>query len=160
MAKSRRKSVSASSQSALVFLPLRARVAAQVFIPFDVEKEAHAIVAQILAHFGAGYGAQRQQEVGGVPSNVTIFETPTVLASFQLLLHKSTVDHFPDVRWDIQPNRDTVLVAAFEHGVLCRQRVVADGSGTLNLIQILDTIKVVQSTICSPGGGGGAPCSF
>ena len=127
MAKSTRKLVNAGSKSAVTFLPLRARLAAQVYVPFDVEKEAYAIVAQILTHFGAGYGAETHRDTGGgTPSNVTIFETPNVLANFHMMLHKSTVDHFPDVRWDIQPVRDTVLLATFEHGVVCRQRVIAD----------------------------------
>ena len=62
MAKSQRKSLKALNARAEQIVPLRARLAAEVYVPFDVEKAAWEIVAEIMAHFGAGYAAQRQLE--------------------------------------------------------------------------------------------------
>jgi hypothetical protein len=161
MAKSQLKKVAAmrNLQSSAV-RPLRARLAEKVVISINVEKEAAAIVAHVLAHFGAGYGAERQRATGGTPSNVEIFKTPAVLKGFHALLLNSTIDNFMDVHWDVESIRKQILNAAFEHGVRARKRVVQDGSNGLSLQQILDTLEDIQSEFCPPGAGGGAVCSF
>ena len=96
------------------------------------------------------------------PDNGAIFKDTTVAPNFETLLHKSTVDHFPDVKWydDLDGKRKNTLNAAFQHGVVCRLKVVKDGTGALTLVQILETLPFIQQTFCPPGPGGGAPCSF
>ena len=162
MAKSQRKSSKARQPISSV-LPVRSHLGDKAVVVFDVGKHAQAIVAQVLVHFGAGYGAERQNETPGEePANAEIFSDPTVIANFYGMLLQSTIDHFFEVQWDAPPVRETVLKAAFTHGVLARQRVVADSSVTLNLIQILQTLVEVQEDFCPgvPGAGGGPICRF
>lgn len=131
----------------------------------DVPK-ASAIVGQVLAHFGAGYGAQRQTEASAKtpPAALQIFATPTDLGGFHYLLLDSVLRNFSAINWDIdQPQRDVVCRTAFDHGVLARKQVVADNDGTdrLHLVQILQTLKAIQATHCSAAGaGGGKVCHF
>src|SRR6185295_12012242 len=76
----------------------------------DVKKAA-AIVAQVLVHFGQGYGSTGAQ----------IFATPADLALFHRLLLKSTLKNLATLNWDTdQPGRDMVCSAAFQHGVLAK----------------------------------------
>jgi hypothetical protein len=160
MAKSQLKKVAMRNIQASAVKPLSARLAEKVVIPINIEREAAAIVAQVLVHFGAGYGAERQHENGGTPSNDDVFKTPSVLKGFHALLLNSTIDNFMDVHWEVESIRKQILNAAFAHGVFARKRVVEDDTDGLSLQQILDTLVDVQDEFCSPGSGGGAVCSF
>ncbi len=126
--------------------------------------QAWAIVSQVVAHFGAGYWVQRESEnPGSTVVNPQIFETPGDIAQFSFLLHKSTKKNFSKLNWaNDQPTRDAVCAAAFAHGKLARQKVVADGGTMVNLAQILETLKTIQKSMCpSPrGAGGGLVCDF
>ena len=157
MAKAKKKTAKAKTAKPLPVLAIATTV--------DVTK-ASAIVGQVLTHFGAGYGAQRQTEAtaGAPPKAQQIFAMPIDLSGFHFLLLDSVLRNMHKLNWDIdQPTRDTVCKAAFEHGVLARTQVVADNDGTdrLLLLQILLTLKVIQKTICSAkGAGGGIVCDF
>ena len=163
MAKSQRKSSKAKNQIAPV-RSFSSRLAEEkaVYV-VNIKKKAQAIVAQVLVHFGAGYGAERQNETPGTaPANANIFLDPQVIATFHGMLLDSTIEHYSEVQWDAPPIRETVLKAAFEHGVLARRQVVADGTGALTTIQILQTLAQVQAVFCPgvPGAGGGPICRF
>jgi hypothetical protein len=128
--------------------------------PARIEKAA-AIVAQVLVHFGAGYGAQRQTEnPGGAPPNQAIFATPADSAKFHHKLLKSTFDSLDILPFSTnQGLRDQICSVAFQHGMLARQRVVTDGTPALVIQQILDTLETVKA-LCPPGGaGGGRVCT-
>jgi hypothetical protein len=158
MAKSQRKSIKARSTEVSSVVPLRARIA-QVVAVVNVEQQAQAIVAQLLAHFGAGYSAERQNETpGGIPTNANIFLKPSVFAGFHAYLLNSTVTNFLDINWDNPAVRAQTLLAAFEHGVLARKQVVSDGTGALTLAQIFVTLEVAKVNFCPSGGGGGGAC--
>lgn len=156
-----KKKVPAKTAKAPVRIPPMMAVATTV----DVAK-ASAIVGQVLTHFGAGYGAQHRTEAaaGATPQAQQIFAKPIDLAGFHFLLLDSVLRNFGKLNWDFdQPLRDTICKAAFEHGVLARRQVVADGDGSdrLLLVQILVTLKVIQKTICgATGAGGGIVCDF
>ena len=159
MAKSQRKSVKARSSLVSSVVPLRARLADKVVVVLNIEKEAQAIVAQILAHFGGGYAAERQRESpGGTPTNADIFNSPSVCGAFYAYLFNSTVTNFMDIHWDIPSVRNQTLLAAFEHGVLARKTVVSEGTGALTLAQIFVTLEVIKPLFCPSGSGGGGAC--
>ena len=128
--------------------------------------KASAIVGQVLTHFGAGYGAERQNEAAaGAPTTpLQIFAAPIDLAGFHFLLLDSVLRNFQQLNWDVdQPTRDVICKAAFLHGVAARKAVVAENDGTdrLRLVQILVTLKVIQKNVCNAGGvGGGIVCDF
>jgi hypothetical protein len=128
------------------------------------ELKAAAIVGQVLVHFGAGYGAQRESENPTAPlPNSPIFTKPTDLARFHHKLLESTFRNLSIINWGTNtPLRDQITKAAFHHGVLARQRVVADGTTTLSYMQIIETLKTVQANFCpgSGGAGGGPVCDF
>ena len=126
------------------------------------EEKAAAIVGHILVHFGAGYGAQRQTETPAAPpANLQIFQKPSDLATFHFMLLESTVRNFAALNWATNtPLRDQVTKAAFKHGALARQKVVADGTVTLTIDQIISTLRSVQASDCPGGAGGGPICDF
>ncbi|MEW6321725.1 MAG: hypothetical protein AB1635_11665 [Acidobacteriota bacterium] len=127
-------------------------------------KAASAIVAQVVAHFGAGYAAQRFSEnTAGPLPNFQIFCAPSDMAQFYNRLLKSTRKHFAAIKWHIdQPNRDAVCATAFKHGVLARKEVSATGATCLTWTIILKTLRDVQATDCpvTGGAGGGRVCDF
>lgn len=144
--------------------PSKAKKPARATAPATLtnEQKAASIVAHVLAHFGAGYAVQRQTEAGSAvpPVNQPIFDKPIDLATFHFMLLDSTIRNFGALNWDNNaPVRDQVTTAAFNHGALARQRVVADGTGTLSILQILSTLVTVQAS-CPGGAGGGAVCDF
>lgn len=126
------------------------------------EQKAARIVGHVLVHFGAGYGAQRQTETPAAPpANLPIFQKPSDLATFHFMLLESTVRNFAALNWESNaPLRDQVTRAAFKHGMQARQKVVADGTGTLKIDQIITTLRAVQASDCPPGTGGGPICDF
>jgi hypothetical protein len=126
-------------------------------------RAAGAIVAQVLTHFGAGYGSQRLSENPSGPlPDFQIFCAPQDIKVFYKLLLKSTLKHLATLNWDTdQPMRDAVCSAAFQHGVLARKTVVAEGAPCLTLEIILDTLETIHATVCpGTGAGGGLVCDF
>jgi hypothetical protein len=159
MAKSQRKAIKARSTAAVNVIPLRNRLAERVVIALNVENESEVIVAQILAHFAAGYSAQRQSETpGSTPSNVNIFMKPSVFAGFHAYLLQSTMTNFMDIHWDNPPVREQTLLAAFEHGKLARKRVVEQELVALTLSVIFQTLEEIKPVFCPSGAGGGGAC--
>lgn len=128
------------------------------------EDRAGGIVGHVLVHFGAGYGAQRQTEnATAPPANLQIFGRTSDSLHFHAALMESTLRNLAKIDWETnQGQRDAICAAAFAHGVLARQTVVADGTPTLSLVQILTTLKTIQGIHCpGPGGAGGGPvCDF
>lgn len=126
--------------------------------------KAASIVAHVLSHFGGGYCAQRQVENPAAgPVNAQIYRNPSDLSGFHFLLYESTLRNLGKLNWDTnQPVRDKVSQAAFAHGVAARKQVVADGTPTLSLTQILMTLRAIQASICpgAGGAGGGDVCDF
>ncbi|MEZ5293281.1 MAG: hypothetical protein R2745_19520 [Vicinamibacterales bacterium] len=115
-------------------------------------RAASAIVCQVMAHFGAGYGVQ----AGAGPDQ--LFASPDDFAIFHDLLLKSVIKNAPSLDWDSDDiSRDAVCVAAFEHGRLAR---TVNGQKMLDFPVILSTLRTIQATICPPGAGGGPVCDF
>ena len=127
--------------------------------PARIEKAA-AIVAHVLVHFGAGYGAQRQTEnPGTAPPNQSIFTTTSDSAKFHHKLLKSTFDSLDDLPFSkVQGLRDQICSAAFQHGIEARQQAVAAGTPTINIKQILVTLANVKR-LCPPATGAGRVCN-
>jgi hypothetical protein len=120
-------------------------------------KKAAAIVAQVLSHFGAGYGAEWQKSGGG-GSFPQMFDAPVTLAMFHDLLLTSTISNLPTLNWDTdQPGRDSVCSAAFAHGALAYQTSPA---APLTFPVILATLRIIQDQMCPVGAGGGKVCNF
>jgi hypothetical protein len=146
-------------------LPLTPEMIAAYFASLPtLQQRASAIVGHVMVHFGAGYGAQRQSETPNTaPANAQIFQNPSDARSFHLLLLDSVIRNFNTINWDLNPGtRNNVLRAAFDHGVLARQRVVQDGTTTLTFAQIMSTLRQIQTSHCpNPGAaGGGDVCDF
>lgn len=119
-------------------------------------RKAAAIVAHVLAHFGAGYGAERQKS--GATGQLQIFAAPAALATFHDLLLTSVLKNLATINWEAdQPARDAVCNAAFHHGVLAFQTTPA---APLTFQVILDTLRTIQETLCPAGAGGGPICDF
>jgi hypothetical protein len=127
--------------------------------PARIEKAA-AIVAHVLTHFGAGYGAQRQTETpGAAPANLAIYTSPADSKKFHHKLLKSTFDSLADLPFSkVQGLRDTICSAAFTHGIEARLLAVKEGTPTVDIRQILQTLEAVKK-LCPPGGGGGRVCN-
>jgi hypothetical protein len=159
MAKSQRKAMKARSTAVSSVIPLRNRLAEKVVVVLDVAKESQVIVGQILAHFAAGYSAQRQSETpGSTPTNPTIFKKPSVFAGFHAYLLNSTMTNFMDIHWDDPAAREQTLLAAFEHGKLARTRVVDQELSALTLGVIFETLEEIKPDFCPSGSGGGGAC--
>jgi hypothetical protein len=117
-------------------------------------KKAAAIVAQVVAHFGAGVVVEREQTSPG--STAQIFAAPTDLKAFHDLLVASVLKHMATINWDTdQPGRDFVCGKSFAHGKLA----YAQAMGPLTFTVILDTLREIQTT-CPVGAGGGKICDF
>ena len=158
MAKSQGKSVKARSIAVSRVTPLRARLATEVVVVLDVEREAHFIVGHILAHFAAGYRAELQNEnPGSTPTNADIFG-PSVFQGFYSFLFNSTVTNFMDIHWDDPLLRGQTLNAAFKHGVLARRVIAATTpEPPLTLAVIFDKLEDVKGD-CPFGGAGAGAC--
>lgn len=125
---------------------------------------AGAIAAQVLVHFGAGYGAERLREnpTGPMP-NFQIFCAPADLAGFFDRLVASCLRNAGAIDWgNDQVLRDQACAVAFKHGVAARKAVVAAGASCLDTATLDTTLRNIQATECpAPGGaGGGAICAF
>ena len=119
--------------------------------------KAASIVADVLAHFGGGYEAERQSESPGTPIEAApIYKNAGVAQTFHFSLLASTLRNFESIRWD-QPlgDRDTVCAAAFKHGRLARKAAKAP----LTTAVIFKTLEEVKKD-CPGGPGGGRVCDF
>jgi hypothetical protein len=131
-----------------------AAVKATCKVEKDNMKKAAAIVAQVVAHFGAGVAAEREKTSPG--STAQIFAAPADLFAFHDLLLASVLKHLATLNWETdQPGRDFVCTNAFKHGVLAYQTTPA----ALTFMVILDTLREIQKS-CPPGAGGGKVCDF
>ena len=139
-----------------------ANIAAKSFVadPCAVPKleifRAAGIAGQVLVHFGAGYGAQRQIDSPGL--NAQIFDHPTTAATFTSLLISSIMRNFSQVHWDTDvAKRDAICRTAFVHGKLACQRSLG---APLNWDVLYTTLQEIKATICPGGAGGGIVCDF
>jgi hypothetical protein len=127
------------------------------------EEQAAAIAAQVLVHFGAGYGMQRgcdkEDPSGGNAFNRPIFRRPDDLSQFFFRLWRSTLNEFDKFDWKDPSFRDQVTNAAFEHGKLARRRA---GDARLTYDTIIATLRPIQRDVCPVKGklGGGRVCGF
>jgi hypothetical protein len=127
-------------------------------------KDAGAIVAEVMAHFGAGYVTQRQTE-GAVPAaNDPIFTTHGDFLKFQRHLVGCTSRNIArrtlSVRAWRSPNsalRKQVAITAFQHGELTRREVVTAGTSAIVESQVMATLEVAKRS-CPPGPGGAGVC--
>jgi hypothetical protein len=126
------------------------------------ELKATAIVAEVMANFGGGYEAERQNETPSTPTtSAPIFKNPSVAKTFHFALLESTLRNLDIIDWEINPGvRAQVSSAAFKHGRLARKRVVSDGTGALTTAQIFQTLQQIKATECPGGVGGGLVCDF
>ena len=131
--------------------------------PKSIKATVAEIVAQIITHFGAGYGAQRQSEGATTPANGQIYQKPSDLGKFHRRLAESVNRNFNIIKWNTDPGgRSQISKAAFDHGVLARKAVVAAGGTTVTYAQIIKTLRDIQRAQC-PGttkSGGGPACDF
>ena len=130
------------------------------------EEQAAAIAAQVLVHFGAGYGLQREHDEQAKQNqskedltNRPIFHRPDDLAQFFFRLWRSTLNEFDKIDWTDPSFRDTCTNAAFEHGKLARQQ---SGNARLTFETILATLRKIQKRSCpvTVVRGGGRVCGF
>lgn len=127
-------------------------------------KDAGAIVAEVVVHFGAGYATQRGTEGTAMVNTDPIFGKHADFVIFQRWLLGCTSRNLArrtlSARvWRRANNatRAQVTLTAFAHGVLARQTVVADGTGSLTNTQMMTTLQAIKLT-CPRGGGGGDIC--
>src|SRR6185503_149881 len=108
------------------------------------------VAGQILSHFGAGFGAQRQIDSPGL--NAQIFDSPITASSFTSLLISSIRKHANDLNWDTDVvKRDAVCRTAFLHGKLACQR---SAGAPLNFNVLYTTLKEIQVAFCPSGSSG------
>src|SRR5437773_11679901 len=64
-------------------------------------QNAPSIVADVLVHFGAGYGAEIHYDTGstGAPAFTPIFKRPSDLNTFHTSLLESTSRHLAELNW-------------------------------------------------------------
>jgi hypothetical protein len=126
------------------------------------EFKASAIVGEVMSNFGGGYEAERQNETAGTATMpAPIYKNAAVAKQFHFALFESTLRNLNRIDWDINPGlRAQVSSAAFKHGRLARQRVVADGTGTLTTVQLFETLQTIKTTDCPGVVGGGLVCDF
>jgi hypothetical protein len=141
---------------------LPVNIAARAFVPDPCARAkgelriAAGIAGQILVHFGAGFGAQRQIMSPG--TNAQIFDNPITAATFTDLLITSIVNHFTALKWDTDvANRNAVCRTAFAHGKLACQRTSA---GPINWSVLYATLQEIKASMCPSGSGGGIACDF
>lgn len=123
-------------------------------------RNAGAIVAEVIAHFGAGYATQRATEGTAMVLTDPIFATHSDFLVFQKFLIGCTSRNLARRRlsaraWGRPGNatRKQVTLTAFRHGELARQQVRLDGTTSLTSGQVMATLATVK--IGCPGGRGG-----
>jgi hypothetical protein len=119
-------------------------------------RKAAGIAGQILVHFGAGFGAQREIDFPG--TNAQIFDSPATAATFTNLLMTSIHNNLAKLHWATDPvTRNAVCTTAFRHGQLACQR---SGGGALDWDTLYATLQEIKTTFCPGGAGGGVACDF
>ena len=119
-------------------------------------RKAAGIAGQILVHFGAGYGAQRQIDSPG--ANTQIFDSPNTAATFTNLLITSIHNNFAALHWATDAaKRNAVCMTAFKHGKLACQRM---GGAPLDWDTLYATLQEIKAAFCPGGSGGGIACDF
>ncbi len=137
---------------------------AKVVVTASHLKDAGAIVAEVVVHFGAGYATQRGTEGGPMVNTDPIFGRHADFLTFQRFLVGCTSHNLARGRVTARawrransPTRAQVTLTAFAHGVLARKTVVADGTGTLTSAQTMSSLQLIKAT-CPGGIGGGDIC--
>lgn len=127
-------------------------------------KHAAAIVAEVTAHFGAGYATQRNTEGTAMNLIDPVFATHSDFLVFQQFLIGCTSRNLARRRvlaraW-AQPGNATraqVTLTAFRHGELARQQVASSGTTGITSAQVMATLATVKGG-CPSGQGGGDIC--
>ena len=150
MAKKKTQSVPAKISVKSVFVP------DPCAIPKLKITLAAGIAGQILVHFGAGFGAQRQIMSPG--TNAQIFDSPSTPSAFTSLLISSIIKNQATLKWDTDvANRNAVCRTAFAHGKLACQRT---SGGPVDWAMLHATLQEIKAAMCLGGSGGGAACDF
>ena len=139
-----------------------ARRRVQKFVPdpcagakFDLRRAA-GIAGQILMHFGAGFGAQREIDFPG--TNAQIFDSPTTAATFTNLLMTSIINNFTALHWATDTvKRNAICTTAFRHGQLACTR---SAGVPLDWDTLYTTLQEIKAAFCPGGSGGGIACDF
>ena len=114
------------------------------------------IAGQILVHFGAGFGAQRQIMSPG--TNAQMFDSPSTPAAFTSLLISSIIKNQATLKWDTDvANRNAVCRTAFAHGKLACERT---SGAAVDWGILYATLQEIKEAMCPGGAGGGAACDF
>jgi hypothetical protein len=125
-------------------------------------RKAASIVAQVLAHFGAGYAVTWEKSRRSVQFP-QIFENPPEFAKFHHKLLESVLKELANPLSDLHnwntdaPNTDAVCLAAYQHGTLAFDTSLRR---PLKYDVIYSTLRVIQDHVCEPGKGGGPVCRF
>lgn len=127
-------------------------------------KDAGAIVAEVVAHFGAGYVTERAAEGKLAINTDPIFGVHTDFLTFQRRLVGCTSRNIARKSVSVREWRKTnsalraqVTLTAFAHGVLARKEVKMDGTQALTNSQVMKTFDKVKVT-CPVGMGGAGVC--
>jgi len=128
-------------------------------------KDAGAIVAEVMVHFGAGYATQRNTEGKAIVGRDPIFATHDDFLKFQQHLVGCTSRNIArrtlSVRaWKNATNglRQQVTLTAFKHGELCRIGVVSNNTPSgITDPQVMAELAIVKVG-CPPGIGGAGVC--
>ena len=151
MAKRRKKTVPANTSAKSKFVPDPCATVKQQL------RHAAGIAAQILVHFGAGFGAQRQIMSPG--TNAQIFDHPSTPDAFTDLLITSIIKHYADLHWDTDAaGRDAICRTAFKHGKLACQYT---SGAAVDWHVLYATHQEIKASTCPvPSAGGGIACDF
>lgn len=119
-------------------------------------RRAAGIAGQILVHFGAGFGAQREIDFPG--TNAQIFDSPITAATFTSLLMSSIINNFTALHWDTDTGkRNGICTTAFRHGKLACTR---SAGAPLDWDTLYATLQEIKVAFCPGGAGGGIACDF
>lgn len=127
-------------------------------------RDAGAIVAEVVVHFGAGYAQQRSTEGSPMRSTEPIFEDHRAFLAFQRFLLGCTSRNLARRSLSARtwgrpgnPTRSQVTLTAFAHGELARTVVVQDRTPALTEAQVMSTLETIKAR-CPRGPGGGDIC--
>lgn len=127
-------------------------------------KDAGAIVAEVVGHFGAGYATERGTEGKAALATDPIFEKHADFLTFHRRLVGCTSRNIArgsvsvrDWRKANSALRQQVTLTAFAHGVMVRKAVVANATGAITNSQVMTTLDVIKTT-CPAGVGGAGVC--
>ena len=122
-------------------------------------RAAAGIAGQILVHFGAGFGAEREKVKPAPGGNTQIFDSPVTAAVFTDLLISSVIKHLGDLHWDTDSiKRDGICQTAFLHGQLAYQQ---SAGAPLDWATLYSTLQEIKAMYCPSGSaGGGIACDF